>query len=297
MVVGALVAHLAYYVLRVGGDHFEYRVLTHLVPLLWLSLPALLRSGGAGDGRVVLGMVLALALSLPIPWTHQALSRTADTMSEAREMSPDVHAILPLGPWTRSLDALQDWLIVHKVGERHATHARFGQLQALRFPDPGCVADRSCVTAGRQGPEGVIVDPGIDVEPLFARWPTLDLGAVGAPAWSYPGVVVLDLYGLNDPLVARLPWTLEERRMAHERVPAEGYAECFRPNAFPALGVLRRADGELIDVLTPPGAWYDTVDLDGPLPLPPRYAGREDQLEVRPGCCSWSASLRWARTR
>jgi arabinofuranosyltransferase len=35
--VGVVVAHAAYYTLIIGGDHFEYRVYSHLIPLLFLS--------------------------------------------------------------------------------------------------------------------------------------------------------------------------------------------------------------------------------------------------------------------
>jgi arabinofuranosyltransferase len=36
-VVGMLLAHVGYYTLLIGGDHFEFRVYSHLIPLLFVS--------------------------------------------------------------------------------------------------------------------------------------------------------------------------------------------------------------------------------------------------------------------
>ncbi len=44
-------------------------------------------------------------------------------------------------------------------------------------------------------------------------------------------VAIIDLFGLNDRVIARTPApAVRRRRMAHERVPPSGYRECFLPN-------------------------------------------------------------------
>ena len=71
---------------------------------------------------------------------------------------------------------------------------------------------------------------------------------IGVPGWVLPNVAILDWFGLNDAVIAHAKptrTTSEERQMAHDRGPPEGYIECFRPNVFVRtngkLGVRPRA--------------------------------------------------------
>lgn len=274
-VVGTLAAHTAYYVFRVGGDHHEYRILAHLVPLLWLSLPALVAS--LAPGRRALVVLTALALSLPIPWTHWQLTRSLHSFGETRKLQIGLHEHLPLGPWTRSFDALQAWLIPRYIGTRHQEHLNAARLQLARFPDPACVLDRSCVTVGRYVDGAVQLDPSLDPEPVMAAFPVLDAAAVGGPGWGLPGVVVLDVLGLNDAVIARSRHYQPERTLGHDRLPPAGYIDCFKPNAYTAMATL--VDGRLVDLVTPPSRWYDAQDLREPLPPPRAWEG---PVEVRP---------------
>jgi arabinofuranosyltransferase len=64
--------------------------------------------------------------------------------------------------------------------------------------------------------------------------------SVGIFAWTLPHVAILDLFGLNDRVIAhRPPVAGKERLMAHDRQPPPGYIECFRPNVWfvPGRGI------------------------------------------------------------
>ncbi|MCK5944840.1 MAG: hypothetical protein KAI24_22825, partial [Planctomycetes bacterium] len=67
--VGAVLFHVGYYVVRVGGDPFEYRVFSHLVPLggiAVLGVGARLRRGSAA----AIGLSLAVGLASLLGWGH-----------------------------------------------------------------------------------------------------------------------------------------------------------------------------------------------------------------------------------
>jgi arabinofuranosyltransferase len=55
--------------------------------------------------------------------------------------------------------------------------------------------------------------------------------AVGYPGWVFPHVAVIDMWGLNDRVIARAPASESDTRlMAHDRVAPAGYLECFEPD-------------------------------------------------------------------
>ena len=55
--------------------------------------------------------------------------------------------------------------------------------------------------------------------------------SVGIPAWVFPNVNIIDIFGLNDYVIARNPVPADHyRRMAHSRSAPSGYVESFRPN-------------------------------------------------------------------
>jgi hypothetical protein len=56
-------------------------------------------------------------------------------------------------------------------------------------------------------------------------------GAVGVLSWVLPTAAIVDAHGLNDLIIARSPIDPTIGRvMAHDRVPPEGYLECFGGN-------------------------------------------------------------------
>ena len=210
LVVMGLIGQFAYYTLRVGGDHFEYRVYVHLVPLLWISLPWLwdrLRWRAELALPWMAGMFL---LGLVIPWSHWSLTHDRLTRDETRMMRVAVAPHLPsvLHPWTSRFDEAQHWLITRWVGMRHQEHAVYGQHQRERYP------------SREEGSKLLLGDYNAYVR-----------GGAGYPGWVLPNVIILDQYGLNDFVVARNPKPPEDRRrMAHDREPPPGYHACFKPN-------------------------------------------------------------------
>jgi hypothetical protein len=62
-------------------------------------------------------------------------------------------------------------------------------------------------------------------------YPVVALRTVGVPAWNLPTTNIIDIYGLNDWVIARNPVAPKEHReMAHDRLPPVGYIGCFSPN-------------------------------------------------------------------
>jgi arabinofuranosyltransferase len=221
-----VVFHVGYYTFDIGGDHFEYRVYSHLILLLFVTAVWLLgrlavilettRPLRAWMAALVLSLFIVLAQ--PIPWVHWA--KTHDLM-ERRDTFRLIEPVAPSFPhWARPLveewDKWQAWLIAHSVCMRHQEHKVFGISQRDLLPARGEVDLRSRSLG----------------EPVVA------FGLVGVLGWVFPDVAVLDTLGLNDHVIARnealrmaVDSTAKEgRQMAHDRQPPPGYVECFRPN-------------------------------------------------------------------
>jgi arabinofuranosyltransferase len=210
-IASALAAHAGYYTLVIGGDHFEYRVYAHLVPLLWVAAIALVAVVARRPAVAFALVGLQIALSLPIPWVHYAATRGLRTRGETHVLVRPVAPLFPsvVRPLVRPFDDLQAWLIERHVGMRHQEHKIFRRAQANFFPS----REEGAAVSG----EGI---------------PVLELGTVGVPGWVLPHVAILDTFGLNDRVVARGPLRNRdgERKMAHDRAPPKGYVACFRPN-------------------------------------------------------------------
>ncbi|MBD3335832.1 MAG: hypothetical protein GF355_09985 [Candidatus Eisenbacteria bacterium] len=225
IVVGALSLHVAYYTLIVGGDHFEYRVYSHLIPLGFVALVWSLNQLRASRSAAVVVTIVFVLLSLPVPWTHWSATKDLETRRETLVMH---EPIAPQWPktvhWYAELfDKMQRWLIYHYVCMRHQEHKVFWLAQVESHPP-------------RE--EGREVSG--DRHPVLAEW------SVGVPSWVLPHVAVLDKFGLNDYVIARTPIPADrERLMAHMRRPPEGYVDSFRPNVDVEGGrviVWRRSD-------------------------------------------------------
>jgi arabinofuranosyltransferase len=208
--VGVLVAHFSFYTLNIGGDHFEYRVYSHLVPLLFASFPWLLLRGGAAPRQAIAATAVFVALSWPIPWAHHFATRDLETRSETHKLVEPVAPLLPAPfSWVaRPFDALQAWLIPRHVGMRHREHVAYLEQLKLHLPS-------------REEGQSI-------------RWdghPVLAVGNVGLIGWVLPNVAILDMAGLNDYVVARTPPPDDgEVLMAHDRVAPPAYLACFQPN-------------------------------------------------------------------
>jgi arabinofuranosyltransferase len=214
-----LALHFLYYTFVVGGDHFEYRIYSHLVPpgfvfLVWLANRSSLRGA-----VVTLLLCIQVVLTWPVPWSHWALTRHLQTREETRRLRLAIapHWPAPLRGYAQVFDELQEWLIGHWVCVRHQEHkvnrAYLTSLYPTRAEGESLPADEIPVHAFQ---------------------------AIGVAGWTLPRVNIIDLLGLNDYVVARSPVEAGRfRGMAHERQAPQGYADCFRPNVFldPAGGV------------------------------------------------------------
>jgi arabinofuranosyltransferase len=231
LIVTAVIAgHFSYYTFVVGGDYFEYRVYNHLILLLFISSVWLADRVFTRSRAAVGTMVLFVLLSYPIPWAHWHASKDLNTREQTKGM---VLPVAPYFPWPMNyyvsvFDDLQRWLMVHMVCVRHQEHKVTAEFQLGRYPT-------------RE--EGMAkFEPGNDVTYKFA---------VGIIGWVMPHTAIIDIYGLNDYVVARtpspahssIPWkaTVEAsvmerepqlRRMAHEHIALKDYVACFRPNLY-----------------------------------------------------------------
>lgn len=232
--VGVVLAHVAYYVWRVGGDHFEYRVFAYLVPLLFVSavwLTGRLLAGFARPTLPAAALIAALVLvSWPLPWTHWGLTRDLDSRRATLQLHQPLAPSFPppLRPPVEAFDRWQAWLIERFVGIRHQEHKVFHQYQRVLFP--------SRAEGARYQWSG--------------RRHVIALTSVGVPSWVLPEVAVIDRLGLNDRVIARTPRPPDARRMmAHDLVEPPGYPECFEPNLTARRGRFRELprDGVLLD--------------------------------------------------
>ena len=209
-----VVAHLGYYTFVVGGDHFEYRVYSYLVPLVFISFAWLMNAVQLRTRSAVMLLACFVLFSFPLPWTHWHLSQERTTRRDTLEMFVPVAPSLPPGfsAYARRFDSLQSWLIQHFVCMRHQEHKIAYEWwsktiiptrdigQKLRLPD---------------GDIPILVLP----------------GGAGSTAWALPYINVIDLHGLNDRVIGRSPRDTDQpRRMAHARVAPPGYIEAFAPN-------------------------------------------------------------------
>ena len=227
LVAGAFAVHFAYYTFLIGGDHFEFRVYQHWVPLVLVGFALLGEKAGLSARATLAALVVMIALGLVIPSTHWWHTRTLVERAETFKLRYEVAPLLPqpLRAYAALWDGLEDWLIGHLVGCRHQEHKVFGEHQLSRLPTRAqgsqISSDGYPVTTGR---------------------------TIGVPGWVLPHVAVIDWFGLNDVVIAHAKPSFtssDERQMAHDRGPPDGYLECFRPNVVVhpngKLGVRLRA--------------------------------------------------------
>jgi arabinofuranosyltransferase len=210
VVVLTLVAHAAYYTVVVGGDHFEYRVYNHLVPFFFVSfLAALFGLAVRRRTAVALGVLLVL-LSLPVQWSHWALTHNLNTRDKTYVMVVPIADRWPgvVRWYARLFDGLQGWLIPHHVCMRHQEHKIFHEHMLQEYPS-------------REEGSRITNDD----------YPVYLCTTVGVPGWVLPNVNILDKFGLNDYVIARSPVEKQQYRlMAHERRAPKDYIDGFSPN-------------------------------------------------------------------
>jgi arabinofuranosyltransferase len=219
IVLGAVLAHFAYYTLAIGGDHFEYRVYSYLVPLLLVSTVWLAARLDLRPAAALSLLAVSIAASWPVPWLHHLETRKLSGIEElVLNPRPMAHRFWePVRFYARAFDSLQAWLIDHSVCERHHAHKGFIEHYAPLIP-----SRENGATLGWE------------TRPVYA------VGSVGIVSWRFPHLAVIDVLGLNDYVTARHPrQRYPDRHMAHDREPPPGYVECFRPNVIGDLSKIR----------------------------------------------------------
>jgi len=177
-VVSATIVHVATYVLLVGGDHFEYRVLSHLVPLLGVSAGAMVVTMWRGAVAAQVTALSLLVLAGSVGWVHYAC-----TIGQPR-----------VGPHYQPVaDRLPDWL--RPLSRRYDRNQAWLQLQLICVRCPQHALSLEAIW--RQAPERQRIDA--DPQDL----PVIKTTTAGVPAWVVPDVAVIDLLGLNDWVIAR----------------------------------------------------------------------------------------------
>lgn len=180
-VISATVVHVGNYILIVGGDHFEYRVLSHLMPLLAVSSVAMTVTLTHRSWLRV-GTLLLLLLFGSVGWAHLAWTwQNPPAVPFPQQIAHKAPAwARPLTNW---FDRNQAWLQYQYIGVRCPQHAV--TLDKLRLLLP----ERKRMEVNERD------------------LPLLKTPAAGIPGWTMPDCAVLDLLGLNDWVGARTPPT------------------------------------------------------------------------------------------
>ncbi len=208
--VATLCFQVGYYTFSIGGDHFEWRVYSHLPPLILLSFVYFMNKMNIRPMFAISSLVALIVFSLPIPWVHHFYEKKITSMKLVDTLQITAADKLPffLWPLAKPDDILQKWLTDHLVCIRRQEHKLFYERQVRKCPS------RSLVVPEYAG-----------------KYPTAYFTTVGVPGWVFPKVAIIDGYGLNDYVIARFkPAHSRVRSMAHERYPPYGYYESFEPN-------------------------------------------------------------------
>ena len=176
-VLCVLFGHFGYYTFAIGGDIFEYRVYAHLTMLVMISGAWLQRRVLRNRGLACVGFLVLVAATHGYSWMHHATGAYRDCGAQLRESFPSfVHPVL------RRFETWQRWLHDHVVGLRRESHRYF--VEHLKLTSPTREDGAKVTWDGR---------------------PTMITTAAGVVGWSLPHVAMIDVYGLNDAVVARNP--------------------------------------------------------------------------------------------
>ena len=209
-----------YYLLRIGGDLFEYRPLDFYWPLL--ALPAAEGLAHLG-GRVAAGFrrvrwhswrlgprAWAVVLFVPVLFYASAIQGVllVQGPSVFTELDEQRAGWLLAAPGMPALVAISNDLRRHSaqhfVGHSSTNHVSFTN-SFIRYWQPYEQMERGIIPA-----DAVMASP-----------------AIGILSYYVPDVTIVDLFGLTDATVARNPTAPpnHERIIAHDRHPPPGYLQ------------------------------------------------------------------------
>ena len=219
--LGALGFHFLYYTFVIGGDYFEYRAYSHLIPLLILSLIYLLGKVVGRFRNLLTPVVLFILLSIPLPWSHHVYSYSLTLEESSPEFLPirvRERIWWPFQPIAKVWDGLIYSLNMKSVGIRHH-FLRRNELYVAALPSR---------SEGEQIP-----------------WDDRPVGfvyAAGVLSWVLPNVALIDAYGLNDRVISRsadLRFPKDQLHLRHSHKLPPGYRDCFKPNMHWTAGAAR----------------------------------------------------------
>ena len=253
LILLCIVLHMLY-LMRIGGDHFEFRPLDFYWPLL--AIPAadgIARIGGWVADKVRIAATSAqphsaspiwshlCALLLFVPVAFYAGAVQAALLFEGAKIDKRIWQVhteldernagwLLAAPGMSALAAISNdlrWSIVqHSVGMRFVEHREFADVR-LRQYQPYEDMER-----------GVIPHDAV-----------MSSGSIGIRYYHLQDLTVIDRHGLTDATVARnpSPKSNSERAIAHDRRPPPGYLDergvniYVHPSADTAEQALARA--------------------------------------------------------
>ncbi|MCB9690596.1 MAG: hypothetical protein H6736_02170 [Alphaproteobacteria bacterium] len=229
-----VVAPRLLYLLKNGGDHFEYRALDLV---FFLLIPA------AVDGLLALRALFGPAAALVTACTVLAYTNVVPVLhySQTRELDPDTTHLaysdplsfraipLVLLPGAHSIvlhwDLLRNWSAAHFIAARQVEHAAFCRTQLAKYGGYTRV-DRATF------PKGLV------------SW----RGSMGVVPFVTPDVTWIDELGLTDATVARMPIdpgiTRRSAHAARQRKVLDAYLRTRR-NVY--VGRAGRTASEALD--------------------------------------------------
>ena len=269
--------HVAY-VLRIGGDHFEYRPLDFYWPLLALPAAAGIVHLGSRIAcrlrplrrlpRLPAPSACALVLFLPVLFYCNAFQGAllfAAAKIDERILRTHVELDDANAGWLMAAPGMP--MLTAAAGDLRRSLIR--QSVAMRFVEHREFANRRLRTwkPYENMENGVIPDDALMVS-----------GGIGIHFYYLPDLKVIDFRGLTDATVARNPVEApnHERQMAHDRQPPVGYLEERGVNFTihpPATNEFQALDRAEYAVKVGPAMWmpFDSPDWQWVFD---RFAGR-----------------------
>ncbi len=205
-------AYIGFYMFIMGGDSLEYRPLSFFIPLCALAGVKMLAENIVAKVSSVLILFLIYGvIAAAIPTAHRSMTRDLETRRETAFLYRSVSEKAgPFAFFAKQWDEAQKKLIYQGVGLRHQEHKVLTEELLKTFPSRA---------EGSRIPKAA--------NQLFV-W-----DFVGVAGWTLPEVIIIDLSGRNNKIIAQTDFKFSDRRLfGHERKIPEGYVQCFGGNSL-----------------------------------------------------------------